>query len=310
MSARTALRRSMRLMALALLVACTFTVPARAEGDGDNDPRARINQWIERARVKAKESGVQLPPEMAKWLPRAGIPGYRPPKFPTSGQSKDSDGGVSSDSRWPRLPGLGGGRLGAAELDRVEIGYMAGVLKVCDSRGNVLFARHRPGSDLVAIDSVEYAPLDDAQRNEILHALGVRDPDAAARGLVEDYGRLPHTKALAVLGVLAATPNGLSGGYAEAVRTFVAARLKAESDVKVHRMAVLTLALAAETDERCVNAVLGLMDRSHNAWETFTTQQFFDYHRDEIRSWPTFWAIKARLSATGNPYGQRIASRF
>lgn len=309
MSGRTALSHSLRLTALALLLACAFIAPARAEGDGDDDPRARINQWIERARARAKESGIQLPPEMAKWLPRAGIPGYRPPKLPTVGGSSDSGGGL--ESRWPRLPGLGGnGRIGATELDRVEIGYMAGVLKVCDSRGNVLFARHRPGSDLVAIDSVEYAPLDAAQRGEILHALGVQDADAAARGLVEDYGHLPHTKALAVLGVLAATPNGLSGEYATAVRTFVAARLKAESDVKVHRIAVLTLAIAAETDERCVNAVLGLMDRSRNAWETFTTQQFFDYHRDEIRSWPTFWAIKARLAATGNPYGQRISSRF
>lgn len=299
-----------RLLTLGLLLGCSLASAARAEESDAPDPRTRLGEWVQRAREKVQENAHRLPPELAKWLPRASRPSASPSKADPAGTSSSSNsGGV--ESRWPRIPDLGGGgRITAATLDRVEIGYQAGVLKVCDAGGGVLYAHHRAGSELVAIDSVEYARLDSAQRSEILQALGVSDPDRAARQLVDDYNRLPHTKALAVLGVIAAASEGISPECAVGIRNFLASRLKAESDVKVHRMAVLSLAIAEETDERTAHAVLGLMDRSHNAWETFTCQQYFQYHRDEIRSWPTAFAIRARLSATGNPYGPRIAARF
>ena len=307
MPASSACTRTLkRLMALSLIAALAFAGPARAEGDGD-DTHSRLGDWVERARAKVQEHADKLPPELARWIPRASRGGAK--RCPETHDG--NQGGLHP--QWPGASNVfgGGDRVSAATLDRVEIGYQAGVLKVCDARGGVLYAHHRPGSELVAIDSVEYAPLDDRQRNEIFGALDIHDPSRAARSLIDDYASLPHTKALAVLGVIASIPNGgLSDDCAAHIRSFLTSRLRAESDVKVHRMAVLSLALASETDERSANAVLDLMDGSGNAWETFTCQQYFAYHRDEIRSWSSFWRIRGRLAVTGNPYGRRIASGF
>jgi len=78
--------------------------------------------------------------------------------------------------------------------------------------------------------------------------------------------------------------------------------------VIVRRQAVLSLALLRDVDARCVDSVVAFMGRSHNAWETFTTKQFFEYHRAFVQSLPQAASVRARLQDSGNPYGPDIAA--
>jgi hypothetical protein len=277
-----------------LLVAATLlAIPAKASPSDDPDLASKINVFLGKVRTQVVQTAAKHP-EWARYIPRG-------PASTTEGHSP-----------W-RLPDLGlptGRGMSAADLDRILIGYQAGILKIVGRDGRVLFVKRRPGSDMVGIDSVEYAPIDDEQRHEILAALGIGegDAEAAANGLMERYGRLPHTKAIAVLGAIAAGP--LAPDCGSRIRAFLVRTLRDESDVKVHRMAVLSLAVATETDERTAHAVIDFMDRSPNAWETFTTQQYFRYHRDEVRSYFSAGLLRQRLAHTRNPYGPRIAAEL
>lgn len=281
-----------RLVGLFLVVASLLALaPPASAGEDNQDPNKRFNDWVTRVKTRVLRTAEKLPADWQRHIPRPQIP------------------------QWPDEGPIPTGRsvVTAADLDRVEIGYMAGVLKIASADGRIVFVKRRAGSDLVAIDSVEYAPLDDGDRHDIFRALRIheRELDAVSQGLMHDYSRLPHTKAIAILGVIASSSDpSLSWDNAQRIRNFLADRLKAEKDVKVHRMAVLSLALAAETDRRTVDAVLDFMDRSNNSWETFTTQQFFRYHRDEIRSHAWGWNVRRRLATTGNPYGPIIAANF
>ena len=275
-----------------------LTVPVVAD-PGSPSTQDSISVWIARVRAEVERHRSQVPPEWRQVLEKA--------------REKIRDGWGGAD-----VPSCPRGRsLSAASLDRIEIGYQAGILKIVSRDGRrVLYVDDRPGSVMVAVDSVEYAPLSDDHRYRIFSALGIQpgELDDVANGLMHDYASLPRTKVLALLGVLGSTPEG-NGGHISSVvdrriRRFLASRLRAESDVKIHRMAVLSLALCADISERTVDAVLNFMGSTQNSWETFTTQQFFQYHHEAICQMHMAGRVRERLESCDNPYGPSIAATF
>lgn len=196
-----------------------------------------------------------------------------------------------------------------SDLRRIVVGNQAGILKVTSREtGPPAFIKDAPGTEMKGIDGVQWAPLQDRHRQAILAALGIQDTeiDAVADKCVTSFDRLPPLQTLGLLGLLASHTNGqVTPATRQKIHELVATLLK-KQDVVLRRHAVLALALASSTDEPTVGKVVEFMAASSNAWETFSVQQFFDYHRTEIRQMSSIEDIRQRVQSSGNPYATPV----
>lgn len=204
-----------------------------------------------------------------------------------------------------------GASFTSVDLDRIFVGNQAGVLKIYDKdKKTVLFTKDAPGTDMKGVDGTQWAPITDVHRTAIFGALGIGGAETAevARKLVASYRSVKGQRmTIALLGVIGSTPDpGLGADVAGEIRTFLGGLLASEKDVSVRRQAVLALALCATTDATAANQVVTFMKSSSNAWETFTTRQYFEYHKDRIRSLPEALEIRKGLEASDNPYAPDI----
>lgn len=204
---------------------------------------------------------------------------------------------------------LGQGLTGA-DLERLKIGHQAGVLKVIGGDGSTV--KFIKGGESLAgsgIDGREWAPLTPAQRDQILLALRVKDPEALARSLMAKYTQISRAHALALLGVLSypgqETPS-LSQDLRAKVLQFQRNRLQPHEDNMVRRQAVLALAIQPKVDVQTVDSMLNFLRRDQNAWNTFGVVQFFDYHQKAIREMPQYQRILTELGLCSNPHAAQI----
>lgn len=207
-------------------------------------------------------------------------------------------------SRVPLGQGLNGG-----DLERIKVGHQAGVLKVLSESDEVLFLKGAGTAAGAGVDSRELAPLSSTDRDKIVSALRISDPNAMARSLLNNYSRISREHALALLGALAypgseSTP--LKPHLREEVLQFARSRLQPREDNKVRRQAVLALAVQPQTDAQMVQAMLNFLRRDHNAWNTFGVVQFFEIHRDQIRELPDFQAYLVQVRKSGSPHSEQI----
>jgi len=68
---------------------------------------------------------------------------------------------------------------------------------------------------------------------------------------------------------------------------------------------VLALAISPKIEPDDVTAILNLLKRDHNAWNTFGAVQFFEMHQADLMKDPT---LKTRVQATNSPHAQQILS--
>lgn len=272
---------------LVLAMGLASAGPAAYAQSDSPAPRVDVGGVLARVKERVRRTVEQAPSDWRRWVPR----------FPRSGEGGPTGRAISAET-----------------LGRVLVGYQAGVLKIVAADGEtVLFIKEMEGSSLKAVDSVEFAPLTERHRSGIFQALeiGHHEVSRVAHGLMHEFQSLPATKAIAVLGVLASTPDArLSAEAAGRTRSFLCGLLRSERDPKVRRMAVLSLALAHRTDDATVAAVVGLLESSHNSWETFTTQQYFEYHRGFIQSMRGHGQIRRRIARSGNPYAPMIVAKL
>lgn len=202
---------------------------------------------------------------------------------------------------------LGQGLTGA-DLKRIQVGLQAGLLKIFASDGvTVNFLKSGPGS--AGIDGRELTALTPTQRDEVLSALPVEDPNALAESLLSTYGKVPRAQALALLGVLAhpgQKTECLDPELASRVLEQLRASLQPEENNVARRQAVLALAIQPETDECTVEAMIDYLERDHNAWNTFGVVQFFDLHREQIQTMAIRPEILEGLLASGSPHSDQI----
>ena len=241
-----------------------------------------------------------------------------PPKkpAPATGKSSGALGGGTTPKPAPKptpqVVALGAA-FTSADLDRVFVGNQAGVLKIYDKdKKTVLFVKDANGTDMRGVDGTQWAPIADKHRTAIFTALGIGDAEAVAvaRKIIDVFPSIKNGRsAVAVLGVLGSlSGERLPAAEGVGIRRFLSGLLESQKkDVSMRRQTVLALALCAETDADTVNAVVRFMGDSHNAWETFTTRQFFEYHKDRTRSLPEAVDIRQRIEASGNPYAADIA---
>lgn len=204
-----------------------------------------------------------------------------------------------------------GTRLRGGDLDRIKVGDQAGLLKVASGDGATdLFLKQDPHISIKALDTVQLARVTPDDRRRILEAMGITDIEVGSvvDAIVRNFEQVPQRPAVALLGVFAAASEREVGATGAAVRAFLARMLLSSRDVSLRRQCVLSLAIAGATDETSVRAVIEFMAQSHNAWETFTTQQFFQYHRDYVRALPSAPVLTDALKATGNPYAPDIVA--
>lgn len=196
-----------------------------------------------------------------------------------------------------------------SDLRRIIVGNQAGVLKVVSRESNqVAFIKDAPGTEMKGIDGVQWAPLEDRHRQAILAALAIQDNelDALADRCVASFEGLPALQTMALLGVLASHGEGrITPATREKIHHFLVGILD-KKDVVQRRHAVLALALSSTADEATVTRVLDFMSTSRNSWETFSVQQFFNYHRNAIKQMPGIETIRQRIQASGNPYTPAI----
>ena len=197
------------------------------------------------------------------------------------------------------------------DLKRIHVGNQAGILKVYGrDRHSVAFLKGSSWSDVSGIDGVKWAPVTPTDRDQILGALGVgEDPEQIDRTLITHYAKLPHLEAVALLGVLATPGNvtrPLSTGAEESTVHFLEHVVSADTVPKVRRQAVLALAIQSTVSPAAVNTVLHFLKSDHNIWDTFTTVQFFDYHRAELMRSNNLPAIRKQVEHSGNPHAEDI----
>ncbi len=204
---------------------------------------------------------------------------------------------------------LGQGLTGA-DLERVRTGHQGGLLKVVGKDGATMFLKGEAlGSG--GIDGREWAPLSKAERDQIVKALAVGDPNALANSLMTNYTRISRAPALALLGVLAypgAETPALKADLRAKVLQFCRNRIQPAEDNIVRRQAVLALSIQPSTDAQTVASMLNFLRRDHNAWNTFGTVQFFEYQAAAIRKMPLYQSYLTQLLASGNPHTDQLVA--
>lgn len=197
-----------------------------------------------------------------------------------------------------------GRSFSSADLGRIAVGNQAGVLKVYGRDRSVAFIKDAPGISMQGIDGTQWAPLEARHRVAILAALDIGGEEApvVATAIMRNWKKISQREGIALLGVIG------SGGASPELIRFLEAEMSGNKNVVVRRQAVLSLALLRNVDARCVDSVVAFMSRSRNAWETFTTKQFFEYHKSFVQSLPQAASVRARLQGSGNPYGPDIAA--
>ncbi len=194
-----------------------------------------------------------------------------------------------------RAVSLGQG-LNGADLERIKVGNQAGILKVLGKDGrSVAFLKGADTWNGGGIDGREWAPVKPEEREAILRALGVKDPIELSYQLTLKYEKLSRVPAVALIGVLQ-EPHS---------HEFLRKRLQPSEDNVARRQAVLALAISPKIEPDDVAAILNLLKRDHNAWNTFGVVQFFELHQAELLKDPT---LKARVQATNSPHAQQITS--
>ena len=201
-------------------------------------------------------------------------------------------------------------KLTGADLARLKVGNQAGLLKVRDRARKDVFLKSSRQSDVQAIDGINWAPILPADRDAILAALGISEAEAdgVSAALREHYSQLPHVETLALLAVLA-NPGGHTGPTPRArIATlhFLTRQLSRRDTSMAQRQNVLALAQIPEVDSDAVRAVLDFLKRTPNNWDTFTTVQFFEYHRNAIVTMKDAPIYRKQLAASGNPHAPKI----
>ena len=213
---------------------------------------------------------------------------------------------VEQASRVSLGQGLNGG-----DLERMKVGHQAGILKILSENDEVLFLKGAGTAAGAGVDGRELAPLNPADRDKILMALKISDPNAMARSLLNNYKRVSREHALALLGVLAYPGDGttpLKPHLRNEVLQFLRGRLQPREDDRVRRQAVVALAVQPQTDAQMVQAMLNFLRRDQNAWNTFGVVQFFENHREQIREMPDFQAYLIQIEKSGSPHSEQITS--
>ncbi len=205
-------------------------------------------------------------------------------------------------------PCLAAPNLTEKYLKRIRVGHQAGILKVyAPDLKTVRFIKTteeaEPGVE--GIDGIKWAPWRASDREQLLVALEIAptEAEAVASKLMQNYARLPHLEGVALLGALG---TRLSPATTQKLIGFLKARLVAKETVQVKRQAVLALALVPTVDFAEVAAVINFMKGSRNGWETFTTHQFFDYHKGAILAFERLPEVKQRLKQSGSPRAEGI----
>ena len=194
-----------------------------------------------------------------------------------------------------RAVSLGQG-LNGADLERIKVGNQAGILKVMGKDGHtVAFLKGEGSWNGGGIDGRERAPVKPEERDAILRALGVKDPIDLSYQLVLKYEKLSRVPAVALVGVLQ-EPHS---------HEFLRKCLQPAEDQVARRQAVLALAISPKIEPADVTAILNLLKRDHNAWNTFGAVQFFELHQAELAKDST---LKARVQATDSPHAPQIVS--
>lgn len=187
--------------------------------------------------------------------------------------------------------------LNGADLERIKVGNQAGILKVMAKDGHtVAFLKGGESWNGGGIDGREWAPVKPEDRDAILRALNVKDPIDLSHMLILNYQKLSRVPALALLGVLQ-EPHS---------HEFLRQRLQPAEDNIARRQAVLALAISPRMELEDVSAMVNLLRRDHNAWNTFGVVQFFEYHQDELLKQPDLAKLKARVQATNSPHAPQI----
>jgi len=176
------------------------------------------------------------------------------------------------------------------DLKRIVVGNQAGILKILDGSNRQLFFK--------GIDARMFAPLTEDHRSAIRAALGIQEASVPSvlDGLVRNYPQLPKRQALALMGALGSDPNQ-SADLARRLQRFLSQTMQSDPDVVNRRQAVLALALLGSVEHRTVDEVVAFYASSENRWETFPVQQFFEYHAQQIKAWPTLGGIRNRIQA-------------
>ena len=202
--------------------------------------------------------------------------------------------------------------LTGADLNRIHVGGQAGIMKIfAPNRRSVLFLKESVGSNVGGIDGEQWAPVSRTDRDSILSALGVfpAEVEEIDRNLVEHYARLPHLQAVALLGVLACPGNEtlpLSPEATASTLYFLEQLVVSHEAGILRRQAVLALAIIPTFVPAETTAVLQFMKTDANDWDTFTTSQFFEYHRKVLLLLPNIENLKAAIAATNNPHAAGI----
>lgn len=186
--------------------------------------------------------------------------------------------------------------LNGGDLERIKVGSQAGILKIMGKDGHsVAFLKGEGSWNGGGIDGREWAPVSAQDREAMLRALGVKDPIDLSYQLVLKYEKLSRVPAIALVGVLQ-EPHS---------HEFLRKRLQPAEDQVARRQAVLALAISPKIEPDDVTAMLNLLKRDHNAWNTFGVVQFFELHQAELAKDPT---LKARVQATDSPHAPQIVS--
>lgn len=186
--------------------------------------------------------------------------------------------------------------LNGGDLDRIKVGNQAGILKIMGKDGHtVSFLKGEGSWNGGGIDGREWAPVSAQDREAMLRALVIKDPIDLSYQLVRNYEKLSRVPAIALVGVLQ-EPHS---------HEFLRKRLQPAEDQVARRQAVLALAISPKIEAADVTAMLNLLKRDHNAWNTFGVVQFFELHRTELVKDPS---LKARVQSTGSPHAPQIVS--
>ncbi|MCA9776641.1 MAG: copper amine oxidase N-terminal domain-containing protein [Candidatus Eremiobacteraeota bacterium] len=191
-------------------------------------------------------------------------------------------------------------------LKQLVVGNQGAILKVRDISGSTeIYYR--------GLDDRDTAPYSGEDQTQILSvtALG-SDMTGWLADSMEAFTLLPKREVVAFLGLVYSIPNDSPQDPGKQVddqiEEFLIQVVAEHPDVVIRRQAVLSMAVGQDVDPEIVEAVLRLYETSENLWETFPVQQFFQYHADELRNWPNFNSIRARVAAVNSLYTANILS--